>query len=218
MANIFKKDVNWLPIKIAVGAGAVATLVLLAVTFYLTPKYWRAGYQPTQPVPFSHAIHVTQLGMDCRYCHSFVDVSSHSNLPTTQTCMNCHTKVQPNSPKLQPVFDSWKTGQPVQWVRIHAAPDYVYFNHAVHVNRGVSCASCHGQVNEMSVVYHHESLSMGWCLECHTSPEKFIRPDNQVFNMTYKPEQIKQTQDEVGAYLVKNWNIHPPTNCAGCHR
>ena len=215
MANIFHKDVNWLPIKIVVGAGVVALLVVAAVAYYVTPKYWRVGYQPTQPVPFSHSIHVSQLGMDCRYCHSQVDVSSHSNIPTTQTCMNCHSKVGLTSAKLQPVRDSWETGKPIPWIRIHAVPDYAYFNHAVHVNRGVSCVTCHGPVNQMDVVYHHESLSMGWCLECHTSPEKALRPVGQVYNMNYKPEA---NQDEVGNHLVKAWNVHPPTNCAGCHR
>lgn len=218
MANIFNKGFNWLPLKIAVGAGFVGTLVVLAVTFYLTPKYWRAGYQPTQPVPFSHAIHVNQLGMDCRYCHSHVEVSSHSNVPTTQTCMSCHTQIKAASPKLAPVRESWETGKPIEWVRVHAVPQYAYFNHAVHVNRGVGCTSCHGQVNEMDVVYHKESFSMAWCLECHTAPQNYIRPVENVYDPHYKVEQTGKKQMELGQHLVQSWNVHPPINCNGCHR
>ena len=153
MANIFPRWSNLLPLKIAVCAGSAAAGVALAFTYYATPKTLAVGYQPAQPIPFSHKIHVDQIGLDCRYCHSFVDVSGHSNVPTGSTCWNCHQHVQRESPKLAPLHKSMDPaypgydGKPIEWVRIHKAPDFVYFNHAAHVNRGVSCQSCHGNVN-----------------------------------------------------------------------
>jgi Cytochrome c7 and related cytochrome c len=218
MANIFPKQINWLLVKVALCAGVAGVLVVAAITYYITPKYWRVGYQPTQPVPFSHEIHVTQVGMDCRYCHSHVEVSGHSNLPSTQTCMNCHQQIKAASPLIAPIKESWETGKPIQWVKIHASPDYAYFNHASHVNRGVSCASCHGDVSEMEVVWHHEPQSMAWCLECHTAPEHHLRPNSEVYNMKYTAEKQGQKQTDVGMQLAKEWNVHPPINCAGCHR
>src|SRR5690348_7206002 len=180
MANFFPRWTNWVPIKLIV-CGIVVVCGLTAATwYYVTPKYTKVGYEPIQPVPFPHDIHVTQLGMDCRYCHSYVEVSSHSNIPTTQTCMNCHTQIQANNPKLTAVRESWQSGNPVDWVKIHQVPDFAYFNHSVHVNRGISCVSCHGQVNQMDVVYQKEPLSMGWCLNCHRNPENNLRPINQV--------------------------------------
>ena len=173
MANFFPRWTNWLPLKITI-CGIVMVCGLTAATwYYVTPKYTRVGYQPVQPVPFPHDIHVTQLGMDCRYCHSFVETAAHSNLPTTQTCMNCHTQVQKDNPKLEPVRASWKTGRPIEWVQLHRSPDYVFYNHSAHVNRGISCFSCHGEINHMPVVYHAKPHSMAWCLECHRHPENF---------------------------------------------
>jgi hypothetical protein len=218
MANFFPRWSNWLPLKIAVCVAVLGSTVTAGVWYYFTPKYTRVGYQPIQPVPFPHDVHVTQLGMDCRYCHSFVEVAAHSNVPNTQVCMNCHSQVQKDNPKLQAVRDSWQTGNPVEWVQIHKAPDYVYFNHSVHVNRGVSCVSCHGPVNHMTVVYHNQSQSMSWCLDCHRNPENALRPPDQVFNLDWQPP-AGQTQQEIGLKLKHDWNVNPPTtNCAGCHR
>ena len=217
MSAIFPKWTNWLPLALGVGAALIGGAVTAGVTIYLTPKYYRVGYQPVQPVPFSHAIHVTQLGMDCRYCHSYVEVSSHSNIPTTQTCMNCHTQVQSNNPKLAVVRESWQNGTPVSWVKIHQIPDFAYFNHSVHVNRGISCVSCHGQVNHMDVVYQKEPLSMGWCLSCHRHPENNLRPVSQIFNLDWKPGN-GESQEQTGLELKQQWNINPPQTCAGCHR
>jgi hypothetical protein len=218
MANFFPRWTNYLALKIVFCLFVLGGVVSLVYWYYLTPDYMRTGYQPIQPVPFSHDIHVSQLGMDCRYCHSYVEVSSHSNIPTTQTCMNCHTEVQPNNPKLEAVRASWKSGsRPVNWVKIHQIPDFAYFNHAVHVNRGVSCASCHGQVNHMDVVSEQAPLTMGWCLNCHRHPEENLRPVNQVFNLDWKPNG-NETQVQLGLQLKQQWNINPPQNCAGCHR
>jgi formate-dependent nitrite reductase cytochrome c552 subunit len=139
--------------------------------------------------------------------------------------MNCHRDIQKNNPKLQPVRDSWATGQPITWVKIHNVPDYAYFNHSVHVNRGVSCVVCHGKVNEMSVVFQHESQSMGWCLQCHRNPQEYVRPiaadksgeTSPIFNLNWTPPD-GTTQAQIGRKLVHDWKINPPQNCAGCHR
>ena len=217
MANFFPRWTNYLPLKIIFCLLVVGGAASAAYWWYLTPEYMRQGYQPVQPVAFPHDVHVNQLGMDCRYCHSYVEVSSASNVPTTQTCMNCHQQVLANDPRLWAVKQSWETGQPMHWVRVHQIPDFAYFNHAVHVNRGISCVSCHGQINHMSAVYQHEPLTMGWCLNCHRHPETNLRPVSEVFNLDWKPEGGK-SQEQIGTQLQQQWNIAPPQNCAGCHR
>lgn len=224
MANIFPRGSNLLPLKIVVCLAVAGGAVSLAMPYYFTPKYTRVGYQPEQPVNFSHQIHAGQLGMDCRYCHSFVEVAAHSNVPTTQVCMNCHSQVQKENPKLAPLRESWATGKPLEWVQVHKTPDYVYFNHSAHVNRGVSCVSCHGKVNEMPVVYHHESQSMSWCLDCHRAPENHVRPLAEVTNLNWVPpslegESTADAQKRQGLELKAKWHLNPPDkNCAGCHR
>ncbi len=151
-----------------------------------TPRWWSGwgsprratdvGYAPEQPVPYSHALHAGQLGIDCRYCHNTVETAAHAAVPPTQTCMNCHAAIRKESEKLIPVRASYATGMPIPWVRVHDLPDYVYFNHSAHVRRGVGCVSCHGRVDTMEVVYQAEPLSMGWCLDCHRNPERHLRP------------------------------------------
>ncbi len=217
MANIFPKWSNFVPIKIILGIGLVVTAVVAGITYYGTPKYMRVGYQPIQPVPFDHNIHVEQLGMDCRYCHTYVDRSEHSNVPSTNTCMNCHSQVLTDSQALAPVRESAESGEPIPWVRIHKTPDFVYFNHSVHVNRGISCVECHGQVNEMQTVYHAKSLSMSFCLDCHRHPEKSIRPVDEVYNLNWEASSPKE-QEEMGKRFVHDWKINPPLSCSGCHR
>lgn len=220
MANIFPKWTNALPLKVLVGAAVIVTAIAGGITYYFTPKYTRVGYMPTQPVPFSHAIHVNQVGLDCRYCHSQVERAAHSNIPTSQTCMNCHTQIQANSPKLAVVRESYTKGNPINWIRIHKAPDYVYFNHSAHVNRGVSCVSCHGKVNEMAVVWHDQPQSMSWCLDCHRAPENHLRPVEYVTNLNWKPTDLGplETQVGIGSQLKVAWNVNPPVTCNACHR
>ena len=225
MANIFPKGTNETVIKAGAALSIVGALATLAVWYYFTSKYSRVGYQPVQPVYFQHDLHVGQLGMDCRYCHSQVESSGFSNYPATQTCMNCHRDIQKDNPKLQPVRDSWASGQPIAWVTIHNVPDYAYFNHSAHVNRGVSCVMCHWKVNEMNVVFQDQSQSMGWCLQCHRNPENAVRPiaadtpgaQSPIFNLDWTPP-AGTTQAELGRKLVHDWKINPPTDCAGCHR
>lgn len=221
MANFFPKWTNALPWKVAVCGGVLCLAVASGMTYYFTPKYTRVGYEPGQPVPFSHALHVQQLGMDCRFCHSFVEVAAQADIPSTQTCMSCHQQVAAQSPALEPIRAAWNGGKPggppINWTRVHQSPDYVYFNHAVHVRRGVSCASCHGAVNGMEVVSQTESMSMKWCLDCHRSPENFLRPPAAVFDLNWKPESPGE-QFEMGTKFKHDWDVNPPTNCGACHR
>jgi NAD-dependent SIR2 family protein deacetylase len=205
---------------LAVGVGVGAFY------YYAMPSYMRVGYQPEQPVPFSHELHAGKLGMDCRYCHNHVVESPYSNVPATATCMNCHSLVKQNSPLLSKVRESWATGNPVPWRRVHKLPDYAYFNHSAHVNRGVSCVSCHGKVNEMAVVRHDKPLSMGFCLNCHRQPDAHLRPLEQVTNLDWKPEDEKDnprfagllSQASVGRKVREEYQINPPQTCQGCHR
>jgi hypothetical protein len=217
MSNIFPKSANSLPLQLIVflfGLGGIATI---GVTYYMTPKYTRVGYAPVQPVPFSHSLHAGQLGLDCRYCHVAVDQGPASTVPAAQTCMNCHNQIKVDSPLLGVVRQSYETGDPVPWVKIHQVPDYVYFNHAVHVNRGVSCVECHGKVNEMEVVEHVQPLSMAFCLDCHRQPELRVREPGDVFNLD-SPTITQRSGAEAGKRFVHDWNIKPPQSCSGCHR
>ncbi len=217
MANVFPKWANTVPLKIIIGLALLGGAATLGVTYYFTPKYTRVGYAPVQPVPFDHSLHVNQLGMDCRYCHTYVDRSEHSNVPGTSVCMSCHSMVQKESPALAPVRASYDSGEPIPWVRIHKTPDYVYFNHAAHVNRGISCLECHGEINKMEVVYHAKPLSMGFCLECHRNPEEYIRPPEEVYNLDWeRPEDPVEVAEIEG--FVHDWKVNPPQSCSGCHR
>ena len=219
MANIFPKWANRLPAMIILGVSLMGAAVLWGISYYATPKYTRVGYRPKQPVSFDHSIHVSQLGMDCRYCHTYVDRSEHAHVPDSSTCMNCHTQIKPDSPALAPIRDSFTSGQPVEWIRIHKTPDYVYFNHSVHVNRGISCVECHGNVDKMTEVYHAKSLSMAFCLDCHRSPEDFIRPVDKVYDLNWNwPGMNPEESRKQRLQMVEDWNVQPPQSCSGCHR
>jgi hypothetical protein len=200
---------------IAAAAVGGAIYAIVVVTFGFSPKATDVGYAPEQPVPYSHALHVGQLGIDCRYCHNTVEVAAHAAIPPTQTCMNCHSMIRKNSEQLTPVFTSYATGMPVEWIKVHDLPDYVYFNHSAHVRRGVGCASCHGRVDAMEVVYQAETLSMGWCLDCHRNPEPHLRPVEFVTRLDWVPEE---DQAVLGARLRETNNINPPVDCNTCHR
>ena len=196
---------------------AVLAPVYLATLFYYggAPDTLNVGYAPEQPVPYSHALHAGELGIDCRYCHNTVEQTAHAALPPTQTCMNCHTNIYSQSPKLVPVRESFATGMPVDWIRVHDLPDYVYFNHSAHVRRGVGCVSCHGRIDTMEVVAQVEPLSMGWCLRCHRNPEPHLRPVEFVTQLDWVP---MEDQAVLGKRLRETNNINPPTDCYTCHR
>lgn len=217
MSDIFPRWTNRLPVQLIAGAILAGTAAGAGVWYYFTPKYTRVGYQPVQPVAFSHAIHVDQLGMDCRYCHDGVEKSWYSNVPAASSCMACHNAVLANDPKLELVRDSYATGEPIPWVQVHKTPDYVYFNHAVHVNRGVSCVHCHGPVHQMDEVRHAQPLSMSFCLDCHRNPEDFLRDPKLVYNLDWQPEDPAAHRDAM-LQAVHDWNINSSQNCSACHR
>jgi hypothetical protein len=217
MSHVFPKRFNALPLQIIVFLGILGGTVTAAVTYYCTPKYLRIGYAPVQPVPNDHSLHAGQLGLDCRCCHSNVDQSGYANLPTAQTCMNCNKQVKPQSPLLAVVRASYESGVPVPWVKVHQVPDYVYFNHAAHVNRGVSCVECHGPINQMTVVLHARPLSMKSCLICHRDPGQFLRAPQDVYNLD-SPTLAAQGRAADAARFIHDWKLKPPQSCSGCHR
>ena len=167
MSAIFPKWTNRLPGLVITGAAVVSTAVVAGSWYYLTPKYSRVGYQPVQPVSFSHATHAGQLGLDCRYCHNAVEKSWYSNIPSSSTCMNCHNQVLKDDPRLALVRDSAQSGVPIPWVQIHRVPDFVYFNHRPHIAKGFACETCHGDVKQESRIEQKEPLNMGFCVGCH---------------------------------------------------
>jgi hypothetical protein len=185
------------------------------VWYYGSPRYTDVGYRPHQPVPYSHKLHVGELGLDCRYCHVSVEVSPVANVPPTRTCMNCHKLVARDSEKLAPIRESEASGFPMRWIRVHHLPDYAYFNHAAHVRAGVGCVTCHGRIDEMEEVMQVQPMSMGWCLDCHRNPAPNLRPRDQVTNMRWSPPD---DQLELAAVLIAENGIRPPVDCSGCHR
>ncbi len=187
------------------------------IWYYGSPEYTDVGYQPVQPVPFSHKMHVGDLGMDCRYCHNFVDQSHEANVPPTQTCMNCHQLVLPESEQLAPIRQSWQSGKPMEWIRVHKIPDYAYFDHSVHLAAGVGCASCHDRVDQMEVVTLKKSLSMGWCLDCHRDPTPHLR-DLTATSVTDMEWQPGENQLAFAKEIMEKKNINPRTDCSACHR
>jgi Cytochrome c7 and related cytochrome c len=256
MGNIFPNWTNWLAIKVLICLGALGTAAGALAWYSWTPKYTRVGYMPQQPIPFDHSVHAGQLGMDCRYCHTFVENSSHSNLPNAEVCWNCHSpgKVKSDSPKLEllrqamdKTYENY-TGKPIRWVQVHETPDYAYFDHSAHVNRGVSCVKCHGRVDQMPVVYHAEPLSMAFCLECHRHPEQHLRPLDKITNLAWEvtdeyrdefyaklaaskgveaatlksadeaQKGVKWGQELMGKHIAEDWAVNPPQDCAACHR
>jgi hypothetical protein len=199
---------------------------VLAVGAYGTsPQTVNVGYSPKQPLPFSHRLHAGELKMDCRYCHHTVEMAAHAAIPATEICTKCHgaaasdgsvatASVHPTSPKLLAVRESQATGEPIEWARIHDLPDFAYFDHSAHVNRGVGCVSCHGRVDKMEQVYQAKPLSMSWCLDCHRNPEPRLRPPERITDMEWAPEDA----EKVGAEIRQQLNINPSTNCSTCHR
>jgi hypothetical protein len=202
---------------IIVGVLLVGTAVTAGVWYYFSPKYYRVGYQPIQPVPFSHAIHAGQLGVDCRYCHTGVEKSWFSNIPAASTCMNCHSQVLKDDPRLALVRESAATGKPIEWIQIHKLPDFAYFNHSVHVNRGISCVECHGRIDQMDEVYHAKPFGMAFCLDCHRHPELKLRPENKITDLAWQPKsEAEQLKD--GKQRMQDWKVESLQTCSTCHR
>ena len=219
MAQTFPRSANQIAkasIVLALcGAAAAGGLWYL---FDRGPLHTGQGTYVPQEVPFSHDHHTAGLGIDCRYCHTSVEESAFANIPPTATCMNCHKVIWANTEMLEPVRESWATGEPLVWNRVNDLPDYVFFNHSVHVAKGVGCETCHGPVNEMPLMYQEHSLQMLWCLDCHREPEKYVRPREEVFNFDWEPSQVGMTQKELGAKLVEEYEIASLEHCSVCHR
>jgi hypothetical protein len=218
MSQIFRPRANvWA--KLSVFGTIVVALVFILILVFLSrsPYPAFARKSPDQPVPFFHSIHVGAFKIDCRYCHTSVEVSASAGFPATQTCMTCHTQVLTQDERLAPVRQSWETGKPIEWNRVHDLGDFVYFNHSIHVAKGVGCSTCHGQIDQMNKVEQVQPLTMGWCLGCHREPEKYIRPTDQVYNMEWQPPADQVAQ---GQRLVQEYNIQVSKlqNCSICHR
>jgi hypothetical protein len=208
-------------------ANTLARFSLLAVVTVVIVVAWggamivRSPYETLQevpreqPVPFSHEHHVGGLGIDCRYCHTTVEYSSFANIPPTKVCMNCHSQMWAVSPELEPVRESYRTGRSIAWTRVHDLPEFVYFNHSIHVNKGVGCSSCHGRVDKMPLMWQAKSLTMEWCLDCHRHPERQVRPRDKVFDMAYTPPP---DQIALGTRLISQYHIQRLTSCSTCHR
>jgi hypothetical protein len=193
-----------------VGAGWATNAV------YWSPYSTYVHIPQEQPVPFSHKHHVDGLGIDCRYCHTSVETSHYAGLPPTETCMTCHSQIWTQAPLLEPIHRSLATNTPVKWTRVNDLPDFVYFDHSIHVHKGIGCATCHGPVDQMPLTWRENTLYMKWCLDCHRAPEKEIRPRDEVFNMKWtKPED----QAALGQRLVADYHVHTDhlTNCSVCH-
>lgn len=211
----FPRWTNHLFYLIPAGALGGAVYAVVLVWFGFSPKTLAVGYAPEQPVPFSHALHAGQLGLDCRYCHNTVESSAHAAVPPAATCMNCHEKIWSDSAKLEPVRSSYTTGEAVNWVKVHDLGDYAYFDHSAHVSRGIGCASCHGRIDQMEVVTQEKPLSMGWCLECHRNPEPHLRPLDQITNMAWAGPTDAAQQADLAAVVEQ---AHPQESCSTCHR
>jgi hypothetical protein len=216
MAQLFHRSTNTIA-RVSI-YGAVFLIAAFGWAVYelsASPYVTDVNVAKDQPVPFSHKHHAGELGLDCRYCHTAVETSSFAGMPPTQTCMTCHSQVWVNSPMLEPVRASYRDDKSIPWVRVNAVPDYVYFNHSIHVNKGVGCITCHGPVADMPLTWRANTLQMSWCLDCHRNPEKYVRPKDEVFNPHYA---MPPNQLEIGMELVKKYKIQSLTNCTTCHR
>jgi hypothetical protein len=219
MSQIFHRSTNTFSRIVIFGAVFILAFLTWVFTVLDRSSYeTRQDEVREQPVPFSHAHHVGGLGIDCRYCHTTVETSSFANVPPTKTCMNCHSQIWLTSPTLEPVRASFREDKSISWTRVHDLPDFVYFNHSIHVNKGVGCETCHGRVDKMPLMAQQQTLQMEWCLNCHRNTEKYIRPRESVTTMGYQPAG---DQEEIGRRLQKEYNIQSVrllTSCSTCHR
>lgn len=217
MAQIFHPSTNTLARATLFGAVfIIAGGLWMADQIYRSPYVTEATVPRAQPVPFSHEHHVAGLGLDCRYCHTSAENSSFAGIPPTKTCMTCHSQIWTNAPILNPVRQSWREDKPLAWTRVHDLPDFAHFNHSIHVQKGIGCTTCHGQIDQMPLTWKTQTLYMGWCLECHRQPEKFIRPRSEVFSTTWQPPA---NQLDIGKKLVEEYKVNKQqlTNCSVCH-
>ena len=216
MPQYFSRSANTVA-RFSILVLAAALVIVLSISYLVvrSPYESMQNVPREQPVPFSHEHHVGGLGIDCRYCHTTVERSSFANIPATKICMNCHSQMWATSPMLEPVRESYRTGKSIEWTRVNDLPEFVYFNHSIHVHKGVACETCHGRVDKMPLMWQAQPLTMEWCLGCHRHPERYVRPRDQVFAMDYKtpPDQLT-----LGLRLVKAYHIQSLTSCSTCHR
>jgi hypothetical protein len=204
------------PLGRAAGSVAAAALVLVALVYYSSRQYTDVGYRPVQPIPYSHALHAGELGIDCLYCHATVERAPAAVVPPTRVCMNCHHVVKRDSPVLAALRESASTGRPIEWIRVHDLPGFAYFDHRPHLRAGVGCSTCHGRIDEMEVVQQAKPLDMVWCLDCHRDPEPYLRPADQLTAMDWT---APGNQRELAARIVAERRLAPPVDdCTGCHR
>ena len=218
MAQIFHSKTNILSkVSIIVGALLAGGALALVLGLARSPYVNMVGVSREQPVPFSHKHHINGLGIDCRYCHVSVEDAAFAGIPAVKTCMTCHSQIWTEAPILEPIRASYRTDEAIKWLRVHDLPDFVYFNHSIHVRKGVGCESCHGRVDQMPLMMKQYSLDMQWCIQCHKQPEKFIRPREAVYQMGWKPEG---DQLALGKKLVADYHIDKAKmlNCSICHR
>jgi hypothetical protein len=214
MAQIFHRSSNVIAKASILGVLLVGGLVVNGFMAYVRSDFFtEVGDAKAQPVPFSHQHHVAGLGIDCRYCHTSVENAAYAGIPPTATCMNCHKQIWTNAQLLEPIRASYRTNQPVVWQRVNNVASFVQFNHSIHINKGIGCASCHAGIEKMQLTAKSAPMDMQFCLNCHRAPEKFVRPKSEVFNMEWKAEN----QAELGAQLVKDYHIRKVTNCSACH-
>jgi hypothetical protein len=219
MPQLFHPSTNTIS-KVSILGGVLILSIVLWLFAVLTRSSWATQQDVAreQPVQFSHKHHVDDVGLDCRYCHTTVERSAFAGIPPTKTCMNCHSQLWVDSPELEPVRESFRTDESIQWLRVHDLPDFVYFNHGIHIHKGIGCVTCHGRVDQMPLVSQASSLQMTWCLECHRQPERFVRPREEVFSMDWQPPA---DQERLGRLLVQEYGIRSPallTSCNTCHR
>ena len=216
MSQIFHRSANTIA-KVSIFGAIIFVAVVLGLVGVINRSPWVTGAHVAreQPIQFSHERHVAGNGIDCRYCHTSVEESAFAGIPPTKTCMNCHAQIFSTSPYLEPVRESFRTGRSIQWTRVHDLPDFVYFNHSIHVHKGVGCTTCHGQVDRMPLMMQEKSLQMEWCVDCHRHPEQYVRPRAEVFSVNYVPPG---NQIELGRRLVAEYQIQKLTSCSTCHR
>ena len=216
MPQIFRRSANTLSKLSLFGVlSLVGSLILLAMVLGRSSYVTRANEFIEQPIQFSHLHHVTDDGIDCRYCHTSVETSSFAGIPPTKTCMNCHSQLFATEPILEPVRASFRYDTPLHWIRVHDLPDFVYFNHSIHVKKGMGCETCHGRVDQMPLMEQVNTLQMDWCLYCHRNPEQYVRPRSEITTMGYRPPV---PQSVIGPQLVKEYGINSLTSCSTCHR
>ena len=216
MSQIFHRSANTLSKLSLFGVlTLVGGLILLAMVLGRSSYVTRQHEYVEQPIQFSHLHHVLDDGIDCRYCHTSVETSAFAGIPPTKTCMNCHSVLFNTEPILEPVRASFRDNKPLTWIRVHDLPDFVYFNHSIHVKKGVGCETCHGRVDQMPLMQQERSLQMEWCINCHRAPEQFVRPRSEITTMNYHPVEPQST---LGPKLVKEYGIQTRTTCSTCHR